>query len=228
MADPIQNLETNIAEVKRLLAIHNELTGSSPGRKHNVEVLNKSAVVLLVACWEAFIEDLASAAFEAMLKHAPDHTIFPDDVLTQASKKLKAAPDNREVWRLAGKGWQAVLTDHKSDLFKEYIGKLNTPKPKQIDALFSSLIGVSSLSTRRRWHKNDADRTTKKLTALVELRGSIAHRVATSQSVRKAAVNDYMDFIYRLAVISANRIRAFIHARTKKSEWNSYRYGKIR
>jgi hypothetical protein len=163
-----------------------------------------------------------------MLKHAPDHSIFPDDVLTQASKKPKAAPDNREVWRLAGTGWQTVLVDHKDDLFKEYIGKLNTPKPKQIDALFSSLIGVPSLSAKWLWHKTDADKAAKKLTALVELRGSIAHRVATSQSVRKAAVTNYMDFIYRLAVISSNRVRAFIYARTKQRTWTSYRYGKIR
>lgn len=228
MADPIQNLEKNIAEVKRLLEIHKELAGTSQGRKHNVEVLNKSSIVLLVACWEAFVEDLASSAFEAMLQHAPDHGIFPDDVLAQASKKLKTAPDNREVWRLAGTGWRAVLTDHKNDLFKEYIGKLNTPKPRQIDALFSSLIGIPSLSAKWLWHKTDADKATKKLTTLVELRGSIAHRVATSQSVRKAAVTDYMDFIYRLAVISSNRVRAFIYARTKKRTWSPYRYGKIR
>jgi hypothetical protein len=232
VADHIQNLETNIAEVKRLLEIHEELVGASQGRKHNVEVLNKSAIVLLVACWEAFVEDLASTAFEAMLTHAPDHSIFPDDVLTQASKKLKAAPDNREVWRLAGTGWLAVLADHKSDLFKEYIGKLNTPKPKQIDALFSSLIGVQSLSAKWIWPKSDADKAKKKLTALIELRGSIAHRVATSQSVRKAAVTGYMDFIYRLAVISSNHVRTFVRARTKirtkKQPWGSYRYGKIR
>jgi hypothetical protein len=31
-------------------------------------VLNKSTVVLLVACWEAYLEDVASIAFDATLK----------------------------------------------------------------------------------------------------------------------------------------------------------------
>jgi hypothetical protein len=227
VADPIQNLETNIRAVKRLLEIHTGLAGDTPGRKHNVEVLHKSAIVLLVACWEAFIEDLASAAFEAMLKHAPDHTTFTDDVLTHASRKLKAAQDNRDVWRLAGGGWKNVLTEHKVDLFKEYIGKLNTPKPKQIDGLFAALIGVVSVSASWQWHKTTADKAIQKLTALVELRGSIAHRVATSKAVHKKAVSDYVDFIYRLAVISSNRVTAFVFTRTKQRQWPHYRYGKV-
>lgn len=226
MSDPIQKLITNIAEVQRLLEIHEKMAGSSPGRKHNVEVLNKSAVVLLVACWEAFIEDLAAEAFNEMLKHATDHTVFPDDVLALASKKLKAAPDNREVWRIAGTGWRTVLADHKSELFKEYIGKLNTPKPKHIDALFGSLIGAQGLSQRWTWHTVTATKATDKLIQIVELRGSIAHRVAAAKSVRKATVNDYISFIYRLAVISSNRIRAFIFARTKQRVWHSYKFGK--
>jgi hypothetical protein len=224
MADPIQRLETNIREVKRLLEIHKQLAGSAPGRKHKVEVLNKSAVVLLVACWEAFVEDLASAAFEAMLANATDYTAFPNDVLVHASKKLKGSVDHREVWRLAGGGWQTVLRDHKTELFKEYVAKLNTPKPKQIDGLFSALIGLSSLSSRWTWHRTDASRASKKLLELVELRGSIAHRVAASASVRKATVYGYLWFVYRLAVISSNRVRGFVFMRVKQQPWPRYQF----
>lgn len=224
MTDPIQRFEKNIAEVKRLLEIHLQLAGKSPGRKYNVEVLNKSAIVLLVACWEAFIEDLASAAFKFMLTHATDHKAFPDDVLAIASKKLKSAPDNREVWRLAGTGWRSVLEEHKDDLFKEYIGKLNTPKPKQVDGLFNSLLGLSSISSKWFWHTVPHDKACQKLTQLIELRGAIAHQVAAGKPVSKALVFDYMWFIYRLAVISSNRVRAFVFARTKKVSWPPYKF----
>ena len=224
MTDPIQRLEKNINEVKRLLEIHRLLAGNSPGRKYNVEVLNKSAIVMLVACWEAFIEDLASSAFKFMLEHATDHTAFPDDVLAIASKKLKSAQDNREVGRLAGTGWRSVLTEHKDDLFKEYIGKLNTPKPKQVDSLFSSLLGLSSISSKWFWHTVPHDKACQKLTGLIELRGSIAHQVGAGKAVSKALVSDYMRFVYRLAVISNNRTRAFVAARTKKIPWPSYKY----
>jgi hypothetical protein len=226
-SDPIQGFEANILEVKRLMQIHRQLGGATPGRKHNVVVLNKAAIVLLVACWEAFIEDLAASAFSSMLAHATVPDIFPPDVLTHASRDLKAAVDHREVWKLAGAGWKTVLQAHKNDLFKEYIGKLNTPKPKQIDGLFSALIGISSMSQSWSWKAMPPASAVEKLIRLVELRGSIAHRVAATKTVRKADVSDYIRFVYRLAVKSNNRTLAFIYARTKQRPWPTYRFGAV-
>jgi hypothetical protein len=217
----------NLAEVRRLLAIHEQLGGATPGRKHNLEVLNKSGIVLLVACWEAFIEDLASDAFDAMLTHAADHTVFPADVLTHSSRDLKSAPDNREVWKLAGTGWKAVLQQHRAELFKDYVGKFNSPKAKQIDALFASLIGISSLSQGWSWRRMSSEAAVDKLNRLVELRGSIAHRVAAAKSVHKADVTAHLEFLYRLAVRSSNRTLAFVLSRlgTKDKPWPRYRHG---
>lgn len=224
MSDPIQRFEKNIAEVKRLLEIHKQLAGNSAGRKHNVEVLNKSAIVLLVACWEAFVEDLCATAFDFMLANAPAHNVFPDDVLALASKRLKNAADYREVWQLAGDGWRSVLQTHKVEILREHVGKLNTPKPKQVDSLFASMLGLSALSQKWTWHNVPHQKTTTKLNALVELRGSIAHQVAAGKPVRKALVLDHMAFIYRLATISSNRVRVFVFTRTKKRAWPSYKF----
>ncbi len=226
-SDPMESLIQNISEVRRLMQIHEQLGGKTPGRKHKLEVLNKSGIVLLVACWEAFIEDLASTAFDSMLSHAEDHTTFPSDVLTRSSRQLKNAQDERLVWNLAGKGWRTVLAAHKVELFKEYVGKLNTPKPKQIDALFSALIGIDNLSWRWSWKGMSAEAATDKLNRLVELRGSIAHRVAAAKTVHKADVKNHLKFIYRLAVRTSNRTRAFIYAHTKQRPWGRYTYGGV-
>jgi hypothetical protein len=222
--DHIQGLEQNIKAVKRLVEIHEQLAGKTRGRKYNVEVLHKSGIVLLVACWEAFIEDLAAAAFDTMLANASSHSTFPAHVLALASKPLRTAHDIRDVWRLAGDGWRIVLQDHKRELFAEYIGKLNTPKPKQINALFHHLIGIAELSSAWHWRAMSPEAACEKLNGLIELRGSIAHRVAASESVYKGDVLDYMWFIYRLATISSNRLLAFVHAKTKKSPWPRYRF----
>jgi hypothetical protein len=56
-----------MTEVRRLLQIHGQLGGTGPGRRWGSEVLNKSAVVLLVACWEAYLEDLVTHAFDESL-----------------------------------------------------------------------------------------------------------------------------------------------------------------
>jgi hypothetical protein len=58
-SDFVRAFNDNVAETERLIDIHSALTGKERGYRHNVEVLNKSGIVLLVACWEAFIEDLA-------------------------------------------------------------------------------------------------------------------------------------------------------------------------
>ena len=179
---------------------------------------------MLVACWEAFIEDLASAAFDVMLAHATLPTAFPADVLTRASSDLKNSQDNREVWKLAGDGWKAVLQAHSSEVLKDYVGKLNTPKPKQVDILFSTLIGLSSMSQGWHWKRMSSNAAVDKLNRLVELRGSIAHRVAAAESVHKTTVRDHLEFIYRISVKSSNCTRAFVHAQTKQRPWPRYHF----
>jgi hypothetical protein len=197
------------------------------GRKHGLEVLNKSGIVLLVACWEAFVEDLGASAFDHMLANATSHTTFPDCVLAKATHDLREAQDAREIWKLAGDGWKTVLKAHRTDVIQEYTAKLNTPKPKQVNALIEALIGLSGLSSRWRWEGTSADKASERLTKLVELRGSIAHRVSSAEPVHKADVSNCIAFVYRLAVKSSNAVREHILARTGKSPWPRYRFGKV-
>jgi hypothetical protein len=132
----VKNVNSNIKEVRRLVEIHATMTGSQRGRRYNVAILNKSGIVLAVACWEAFIEDLASEAFTWLLDRATSPTVFPNRVLTLASKELRNSPDARRVWELAEGGWRAVLAGHKDELLRLSVGRLNTPRPKQVDDLF--------------------------------------------------------------------------------------------
>ena len=71
----------NLRDVTRLKDIHGRITTKGPGRKHDVEVLHKSAIVLVVACWEAFIEDMVEATLDWMILHAKGHGAFPKVVL---------------------------------------------------------------------------------------------------------------------------------------------------
>lgn len=213
------SLQANLAEVNRLLEIHTKLTGTAKGYRHNVEVLNKSAVVLLVACWEAFVEDLAETAFGILLRRAKAHTEFSTKVLAQAGRPLRQAADEMEIWRLAGDGWRDVMRKHKEALFDRYIGKLNTPKPDQVDELFRSLLGVPRVSDSWRWSHMTSPRATAKLQELVVLRGSIAHRVKASESVLKDRVRASTDFVYRVAVTTSNALRAYILKQTGSEPW---------
>jgi len=224
----IQNLLSNIKEIRRLLDIHSKVAGAGPGFKPNVEVLNKSAVVLLVACWEAFVEDLASAAFESLLSDATSAEPFPARVLALASEGLRADKDARAVWRLSGHGWKQVLKDHKAAIIAQLVGRLNTPRPKQVDEIFERLIGLSSISSTWSWKGMANDQAVARLDRLVTLRGQIAHRVATSRAVRKEYVIRHIWFVARLSVISSNRTRDHVHSRIAKYPWEQYVSGKTK
>lgn len=221
----IQTLIDNVKEVERLVEIHTKISGSTKGYKHNMEALNKSSIVLLVACWEAYIEDLAKTAFNFLLQNTVSPRVFSNKVLTLASKELKNSSNEIKVWELAGDGWKQILTNHSADVIKRFIGNFNTPRPEKIDDLFESLIGLKSLSSHWSWKGISVRMTSYKLNQLVTLRGEIAHRVAANVSVTKSTTIYYKDFIQRLAVKSHNTVGVFLRTKTQQNPWPEYQFG---
>jgi hypothetical protein len=216
----IQTLLSNGREVDRLQAIHSQITTPGPGRKYEVEIIHKSSIVLLVACWEAFVEDLASVALDFMIAKAKDHSIFSKDVLN----RIASNHQGEKVWELAGQGWKTALRDNQKLVLAKTVGALNTPKAHQIDELFLKTIGLSDLSGCWYWPGGTVERNTKYLDKLVTLRGSIAHRVKATTSVRKKDVLLYKEFIGRIAIRSHNRVGDFLETATGVRPWNQYTY----
>ncbi len=218
----VANLNSNIAEVMRLVDIHSTVTGNKPGRRHNMGILNKSGIVLAVSCWEAFVEDLAANAFDFLLAKATTPTVFPRGVLALASRELRDGPNPLRVWELADAGWRSVLLRHKEQILKKSVGRLNTPRTKQVDELFGDLIGLAFLSNSWRWHNVPNTKVKGSLEELVTLRGEIAHRVVSSRSVRKQDVKAAAELVTRLAVVSSNVVRTFLVSRTDHAPWGQY------
>jgi hypothetical protein len=189
-----------------------------------VEVLNKSAIILLVACWEAYVEDLAATAFDIIAAAATSADVFPSSVLVLASKELRSDPDETKVWQLAGEGWKRVLQGHRTALFDRFIGKLNTPKPALVDDLFLRLLGLQKLSASWRWHGTTSANAAARLISLVALRGEIAHRVTVGRSVRKQDVIDATNLVGRLSAASSNRVSQFLIERTGSAPWKQIEY----
>jgi hypothetical protein len=139
-------LRANLKEIGLLFGLHRAIGGSGTGRRRNVEILNKSALVLLVGCWEAFIEDLATSAFGHLLSAAESPNQIPAKVLAQAGRMVQGS-DERAIWRLAGDGWRHVLAGHRDETLARYVGRLHTPRTHTVNELFESLIGLRSLSS---------------------------------------------------------------------------------
>lgn len=109
----------NTYDLERLFTIHADVSGEGTGRRHGVEVLNKSAVVLITACLEAYIEDLVKESFEFLIKNCDDPSKIPNKVKTSALGPFKHSNDPTEVWEIAGTGWKKVLKNNKDRCIKK-------------------------------------------------------------------------------------------------------------
>ena len=216
----VHRLIDNMVEVSRLLDIHTDLSGTGPGRRRDVEILNKSAVVLLVACWEAYVEDTAQAALDFMVRNCTDHSCFTAPVLERVASKHSGP----KAWDLAGNGWKQALRDNLSEILVRTIGALNTPKAKQVDELFEKTIGLKNLSSSWKWKGRTASQASKAIDDLVTLRGSIAHQVKTSSAVRKKHAKDGIHLISRVAAKTSNVVRVHVRARIGKYPWSGVSY----
>jgi hypothetical protein len=215
----------NSKEVLRLLEIHKEISGDGPGYKHNVEVLNKSAIVLLVATWESYIEDLAKNSFEFLLKNSKSHEAIPKKILASSVKDLKGSQNELDVWQLAGNGWQDILQRHHASVLKKYVKSLNTPRTDNIDELFESLLGIKNISSNWHWKRMSASSAKEKLEVLIRIRGEIAHTVYASKSINKGDVKNYDSFLNNLAMITHNTCTRHLESVCGTKPWTTYKSG---
>jgi len=227
MAHPIDNFVDNAREVLGLLEIHESKTGKKRGRRFGMEIVNKSGIVMITACWEAFVEDTAVEAFEFLLAQTSDHSTLPSGILRRVAKHLKEDKNEIRIWNLANDGWKQVLRDYRKELLHSHVSFFNTPRAGNVDDLFKALLDYDALSNEWHWNRISADSAKKKLADYITLRGAIAHRVKASESVLKDDVVDYSVFIMRLAVRTSNVIRDHVHKLVGKYPWTRKKMGKF-
>jgi hypothetical protein len=223
----VENFFQNLEEINELASIHTRIAGNTPGRKSKVHILNKSAIVLLTACWEYYVEDLVKEAFTFLLDNAEEHNVFPYSVLAKASKELKNDKDERRVWSLAGNGWKKILEDYKKTTLIKEIDHFHVPRPENIDELYLKLLGINKITSYWTWKKMSNEDALKKLNKFVDLRGEIAHNVKTTNSIQKKDVDEYRKFLNCVAVILHNKVVHHTESLTKKRPWDTYRYGSV-
>jgi hypothetical protein len=214
---------SNLKEVNRLADIHAEVTKPGPGRKHNVAVLHKSAIVLLVACWESFIEDLAENALKSVIEAATSPLMIALNVRERIGSKLQGP----KAWELAGDGWKTACRNNLAEVLARTIGSLNTPKTAQVDELFEKTLGHKHLSSDWKWPGRSVSGAQTALDILVTLRGSIAHRVTTAKSVKKTHVADAQILLLRLAGRSHNAVNSFVAKLVGDKPWDYFSYDEL-
>jgi hypothetical protein len=209
----------NKADIDRLWQIHEEVAGNGPGRKHDVEVLNRAAVVLITACWESYVEDVALEGFDYLVNNAPTADKIPGKVQALATQDIVKEKDPAKLWALADTGWRAVLQTHRGTVKQTWVDSLNTPKTKQVDSLFEALLGIRSLSTSWHWKGISAADAQKKLDRYITLRGQIAHRLKHNSTVYKNWSADYLQHVQRLVEKTDDAVAAHIQKQLGVAPW---------
>ena len=219
-----KRFDENAKDIEKLLKLHEEKGGTSQGRRRGLEVLNKSAIVLITSFWEAYCEDIAAEGLEHIVKHGASPDSLPKEIKQIIAKELKADPNPLSVWALCGDGWKHILKTRLDRLREQRNRKLNTPKAQNIDDLFLQSLGLTSISSSWRWAKKmKADRARGKLDRYAILRGEIAHRGTAAKSVTKAKVEDYFDFIKRLVSNTDGAVNSHAKRVTGKPLWPTLR-----
>lgn len=211
-------LDDAVPDVTRLIEFHEKETGSAPGRRRpEIQVVSRSAVVLICAYWEAFCEDLAAEALHHLADNASDGISLPKELKKTFKSVLlnaKEQQDELAIWRLAGDGWRTVLRERADLLVNDDDRSLNTPKTEQVKTFFQVNVGISNITTNWKWHKNNPARTTGLLDEFVTLRGAIAHRGSPSGGVLKGHATRGMDLVLRLAAASAKAVSDHLNKHT--------------
>lgn len=212
----------NRKDIARLLELHALEGGAARGRRWRLEVLNKSAIVLITAFWEAYCEDIAAEGLLHIVTHAPNAEALPVELRKQLAKELKAEVHELSIWKVAGDGWRTLLQARLDKMREDRNRGLNTPKSAEINDLFFKSLGIERISDCWRWlPTTTSEKARAKLDRFIVLRGSIAHRGRDLKTVKKAQVKDYFVFVRHLAWKTGICVRKFAEKATNKPPWKS-------
>jgi len=174
--------DANAQDIAQLLTIHTTIGGDGRGRRYDLEVLNKSAIVLITAFWEAYCEDIASEALMHIVRWVDDPDKLPTILKKQIATELKKDAHDLAIWKISGDSWRKHLLSKLDAMTEARNRAVNTPKSAQIDQLFLEALGIEQMTESWKWHTVSSVTARKKLDAFVTLRGSIAHRGAAEQT----------------------------------------------
>lgn len=197
-----------------MLQIHTLLGGPQRGRRYELEVLNKSAIVLVTAFWEAYCEDIARQALFHIADHLESADDLPKNMKKRVAGELKGCKHELAIWQISDNKWRAYL---KTSV--DLIERMNTPETRQVNGLFDDLVGLSNISESWRWPGMSARNAENKLDKYISLRHAIAHRGESANYVQRSQVIDYASLVKRLAAKTGGRVNGHVRKLTGKRLW---------
>lgn len=203
-----RSFQGNKTDVNRLLEIHEHLGGRGRGRRKGVQCLNKAAIVLTSAVWEAYVEDVCADAIDHLSDHLTDSSNLPDlikleiaaDIHSRYNDTPNKQKDRKAAWDLADEGWKAVLANNLTRIKGKLLtgNAFNSCKSENVKDLLERGIGLSNVCQFWRWQGATPEQVRTRLDEYIKLRGEIAHRGDAAQSIRKNECTAFLSLVERL------------------------------
>lgn len=161
-----QRFSLLLESVDQLIKIHSSLTTATGhvqagrGRRHKQDALHRAGVVMTVAAWESYVEEVAIESLAAIETTAGGAVIHP------------AAP--MPAWA------RQIIALHRSSL-TQILSRFNTPNAENVRDLFANAVGFDPWPTwtwrsrRRQWNELQ---TRTRLNHWLQVRHSIVHGFA--------------------------------------------------
>jgi hypothetical protein len=171
MKQALDNFHSNKADIGTLL----NFAQTQPVTEQ--KVFFRSAVVLLIAAWEQFIELLADNSITVLTNRLRDSSTLPSNVKQEIAKYH--VPEKRNnpqdfstsVWSFADMGWKSSYISYCRYL----TSSLNTASSNHVRQLYSNLLGIRDVTENWRFQETLNARCSSALDDLVNLRHDIAH-----------------------------------------------------
>lgn len=211
-------LSRKLKDVDTLAEIHTAISGGGVGRpKQDLEVLNRSMLILAVGMWEAYFEDVVREASEFMVKAAKKPDDLPESlrrkVACQMREAIKDDGQLLRIYEISGVGYKRKCTEWIGSTLDQF----HTPDCDEVERVLLDVLGMRVKLKKLTWKgmKSGGDRLKKVLAR----RHEIAHKGVGKGAQWKMTVTNDRTFLESLAGKLDKMIATDVEKRCGKKPW---------
>ncbi len=218
-----KNFDSNFEDIEHLIGmvkgmrILDETDGENSDAE--VNVLYRSAVVLMISHWEAYIEDICAEALSHIVEETTDPDKLPKEIRKKVGKEIKSTNNDIEAWKLAADGWKVFLKQREAKYFEERNRSFNTPKPEQTNMFVENVIGLKNITNSWKFDDVSAEENAERLKKLVELRGQIAHRGNLNHELTEDWLVEEVKFLKKIVSKTGGKINGHVKKSVGTGLW---------
>ena len=192
----LNNLLDTMEDIKALL----DLSLTEAGQERSL-IIFRSAVVLMVAAWEQYVEQLAEISVSVLTARLRDSSPVPEAV--KQSVAVFSVKENRSnlknfsnsVWQFSDKGWKETYAQY----CRYSTSKLNTASSANVSELYKNILGISDVTSTWAFDNLLANDCSVRMDDLVNLRHDIAHGANNrSEELNEGYIRNQVEFMTKI------------------------------